>query len=152
MDTAVDLYLGIQLLITVLALVRLWVAEWGWPREPLEAKTAREIGPGDQEAGKGVAEELSSPAEHSPAAAEQRDGETAEKPLAAKTAREIGPGDQEAGKGVAEELSSPAEHSPAAAEQRDGETAEKPSPEAKPSPAATKQKEAGGGRAQPRSC
>ncbi|XP_065519908.1 uncharacterized protein LOC136005945 [Lathamus discolor] len=56
MDVAVDLYLAVPLLFTVLALVlasifvRLRRAEGRWPREPAVAEVAWESGPGDQAA------------------------------------------------------------------------------------------------------
>ncbi|KQK85527.1 matrix-remodeling-associated protein 7 [Amazona aestiva] len=58
MDMALDLYLAIPLLFTILALVlasifvRLWGAEGERPREPPVAKPAWESSPGDQETGR----------------------------------------------------------------------------------------------------
>ncbi|XP_065523084.1 uncharacterized protein LOC136007984 [Lathamus discolor] len=56
MDVAVDLYLAVLLLFTVLAFVlasisrRLWGAEGEWPQEPAAAEVAQKSSPGDQEA------------------------------------------------------------------------------------------------------
>ncbi|XP_065516829.1 cytochrome c1-like [Lathamus discolor] len=83
MDVAVDLYLAVPLLFTVLALVltsvfvRLQGAEGEQPREPAAAEAARESGPGGQAAvGAG-------PEAGSKAAAEQRE-EAAEQPSPAE--------------------------------------------------------------------
>ncbi|XP_065550204.1 matrix-remodeling-associated protein 7 isoform X2 [Lathamus discolor] len=94
MDVAVDLYLAVPLLFTVLALVlasvfvRLRGAEGERPREPAAAEAARESGPGEQaaagagpEAGRErlPVEEVGAVEEGKEAAAEQRE-EAAEEP------------------------------------------------------------------------
>ncbi|XP_061233253.1 matrix-remodeling-associated protein 7 [Neopsephotus bourkii] len=94
MDVAVDLYLAVPLLFTVLALVlasvfvRLRGAEGERPREPPAAEPARESGPGEQaaagagpEAGRErlPVEEVGAVEERKEAAAEQRE-EAAEEP------------------------------------------------------------------------
>ncbi|XP_065516547.1 heterogeneous nuclear ribonucleoprotein U-like protein 2, partial [Lathamus discolor] len=112
MDVAMDLYVAVPLLFTILALVlasvfvRLRGAKEEWPREPALAEVARESGPRDQvAAGAGPearrerlpVEEVGAVEEREEVAAEQRE----------KASKEPSP---------AEELSPAAEPSPAVAE------------------------------------